>query len=63
MKPAVVDQHKSSMPHAQVHLNVGHTAFWDDASAFNERLHAFYESLPSHGAKDHAAPARVVDAV
>jgi non-heme chloroperoxidase len=60
VKPAAVDQHKSAMPHAQVQLmaNIGHGAFWDDAAAFNERLHAFCESLQSH-----SAPARVVGAV
>lgn len=64
VKASVVDQHKSAMPHAQVQLmaNVGHAAFWDDAAAFNERLHAFCESLQSHGAKE-LAPARVVGAV
>ena len=46
VKPAVVDQHKAAMPHAQVHLaKTGHAVFWDDAAAFNERLHAFCESL------------------
>ena len=47
VKPAAVDQHKAAMPHAQVQLlaNAGHAAFWDDAPAFNERLHAFCESL------------------
>ena len=47
VKPAVVDQHKAAMPHAQVQLmgNTGHAAFWDDAPGFNERLHAFCESL------------------
>jgi pimeloyl-ACP methyl ester carboxylesterase len=47
VNPAVVDQHKAAMPHAQVHLmeNAGHAPFWDDASGFNERLRAFCESL------------------
>jgi non-heme chloroperoxidase len=47
VKTAAVDQHKAAMPHAQVHLidNAGHGAFWDDAPAFNDRLHAFCESL------------------
>jgi len=37
----------AAMPHAQVQLmaNTGHAAFWDDAAGFNERLHAFCESL------------------
>jgi non-heme chloroperoxidase len=44
--PAIVDQHKRAMPHAQAHLmnGVGHAAFWDDAPAFNERLRQFSES-------------------
>jgi pimeloyl-ACP methyl ester carboxylesterase len=47
VKPAVVDQHKAAMPHAQTHLmaNAGHAAFWDDAAGFNERLRAFCEGL------------------
>jgi pimeloyl-ACP methyl ester carboxylesterase len=46
VKPAVVEQHKAAMPHAQVQLmpNLGHGPFWEDAPAFNERLHAFCES-------------------
>ena len=47
VKPSAVDQHQAAMPHAQVQLmaNAGHAAFWDDAAAFNERLHAFCETL------------------
>ena len=32
-------------PHAQVHImpNAGHTPFWQDSSAFNQRLRAFVE--------------------
>ena len=47
VKPAVVEQHKTAMPHAQIQLvpNVGHGVFWDNTSAFNERLHAFCETL------------------
>ena len=47
VKPAAVDQHKAAMPHAEVQLmaNAGHASFWDDAPRFNERLHAFCESL------------------
>ena len=46
-KPAVVDQHKASMAHAQIHMmaNAGHAPFWDDAASFNRRLRAFSESL------------------
>jgi pimeloyl-ACP methyl ester carboxylesterase len=47
VKPAVVEQHKAAMPHAQVQVmsNLGHGPFWDDAAAFNQGLHAFCESL------------------
>jgi pimeloyl-ACP methyl ester carboxylesterase len=47
VKHVVVDQHKAALPHAQVHLmpHAGHAAFWDDTPEFNERLHAFCESL------------------
>jgi non-heme chloroperoxidase len=47
VKPEVVEQHKLAMPHAQIDLmpNIGHATFWDDAASFNERLHAFCESL------------------
>jgi non-heme chloroperoxidase len=44
---AAADQHKAAIPHAQVQLmpSIGHGAFWEDTPAFNERLHAFCESL------------------
>jgi len=47
VKPAAVEKHKALISHAQVQLmaNVGHAAFWDDAAGFNERLHAFCQSL------------------
>ena len=47
VKPAAVDKHKALIPHAQVHVmaKAGHAAFWDDAPGFNERLHAFCQSL------------------
>ena len=47
VKPAAVEKHKSLMPHAQVHMmaHVGHAAFWDDATAFNKRLHVFGQGL------------------
>jgi non-heme chloroperoxidase len=47
VKPSVVEQHRASIPHAQVQLvaNAGHAVFWDDAPGFNERLHAFCETL------------------
>ena len=40
-----MDQHKAGLPHAQVDLvpNVAHTPFWEDSSAFNQRLRAFVE--------------------
>lgn len=47
VKPVVVDQHKASIPHAQIHVmaNAGHAPFWDDAGSFNRRLREFAESL------------------
>jgi non-heme chloroperoxidase len=47
VKPAVVDQHRAGMDHAQIHMmaNVGHAPFWDDAPNFNQRLRAFCESV------------------
>jgi pimeloyl-ACP methyl ester carboxylesterase len=47
VRPAVVEQHKASMPHAQVHLvaNAGHAPFWDDPLSFNRRLRGFADSL------------------
>lgn len=46
VKPAVLDQHKAAMPHAQVHMmNTGHAAFWDDDAGFNQRLSTFCDSL------------------
>jgi len=47
VKPRVVDQHKASIAHAQVHVmaGAGHAPFWDDAASFNRRLRDFCESL------------------
>jgi len=47
VKPAIVDQHKASIAHAQIELmeNVGHAVFWNDPPAFNQRLRAFCEGL------------------
>jgi pimeloyl-ACP methyl ester carboxylesterase len=47
VKPAIVDQHKAIMAHAQVHVmaNAGHAPFWDDAASFNLRLQEFAERL------------------
>jgi non-heme chloroperoxidase len=47
VKSAAVDQHKASIPHAQVQMiaNAGHAAFWDDPPAFNRMLRMFAESL------------------
>jgi non-heme chloroperoxidase len=43
VKPAAIERHTASMPHAQVQLipNAGHAAFWDNALAFNQGLTAF----------------------
>jgi pimeloyl-ACP methyl ester carboxylesterase len=47
VKPAVVEQHKTRMPNAQVHMmaKVGHAPFWDDTASFNHRLSAFSNDL------------------
>ncbi len=46
VKPAVVDQHKAGISHAQVQMMAtGHACFWDDAAGFNHRLRVFAESL------------------
>ena len=46
VKPEVVDQHKAGLAHAQIHMmpNAGHAPFWEDSSAFNQRLRAFVET-------------------
>jgi pimeloyl-ACP methyl ester carboxylesterase len=55
VKPAIVDQHKAGMAHAQIDMmeNVGHAVFWNDAAAFNQGLRTFCESL------ENAAPAGI----
>ena len=47
VKPSAVDRHKSGLPHAHVQMipNAGHASFWDDATAFNQRLQAFAASV------------------
>ncbi|MGH2376767.1 MAG: alpha/beta fold hydrolase [Gemmatimonadales bacterium] len=47
VKPAVVDQHKAGIAHAQIQImpNAGHAPFWDDAATFNRQLRGFAESL------------------
>ena len=47
LKPAVVDQHKAGLAHAQIEMmpNVGHAPFWDQAPSFNRRLHDFAASV------------------
>lgn len=49
VSPVAADQHKASIPHAQIHLmrDAGHACFWDDAPAFNERLQTFAERISS----------------
>ncbi len=45
VRPTVVDRHKASMPHAQIHVmeNCGHAPFWENAGEFNRRLRVFAE--------------------
>jgi non-heme chloroperoxidase len=47
VRPAVVEQYRAAVPHAQIHLmaDAGHAPFWDDAAGFNRRLAAFCDSL------------------
>ena len=50
VKPAIVDQHRACLPHAQVEMmpNVGHAPFWDNAAAFNGHLRVFCERAELH---------------
>jgi pimeloyl-ACP methyl ester carboxylesterase len=43
VSPGVVEQHTVAIPHAQVALmpGAGHAPFYDDPSAFNQRLRRF----------------------
>ena len=45
VKPEVVDQHRAGLAHAQIDLmpNVGHVPFYENPSAFNQRLRTFVE--------------------
>jgi non-heme chloroperoxidase len=56
VKPEVVDQHKAAIAHAQIDImpDAGHAPFWEDSSAFNQRLRAFVEMC---GAAAMASPA------
>jgi non-heme chloroperoxidase len=45
LRPENADQLKAVIAHAQIHVpNTGHTPFWEDAAAFNQRLRAFVET-------------------
>jgi pimeloyl-ACP methyl ester carboxylesterase len=46
LTPDIINRHKAGIPHAQIHVmpDVGHAPFWDDATAFNQRLRTFVES-------------------
>jgi pimeloyl-ACP methyl ester carboxylesterase len=46
VNPSIVEEHRSRIPHAQVHVmpDAGHAPFWDDAPAFNQRLAEFCDS-------------------
>jgi pimeloyl-ACP methyl ester carboxylesterase len=47
VKPAVVDQHRAGIAHAQIDMieSAGHAVFWNDAPAFNRSLREFCEGL------------------
>jgi pimeloyl-ACP methyl ester carboxylesterase len=57
LKAELVDQHKSGLAHAQVHImsDAGHAPFWDDSPAFNQRLRAFVETCGAGSAAKSAA--------
>jgi len=46
VKPAVIERQMKAIRHAQVHMvdDAGHACFWDDATAYNRRLHEFVET-------------------
>ena len=48
VKPLAADQHKTAIPHAELHLmqNAGHAPFWDDAPSFNARQRRSVRALP-----------------
>ena len=58
VKAEVVEQHRSVLAHAQIHImpGAGHAPFWDDATSFNRRLDAFCEGIaggePTYAAGD-----------
>jgi pimeloyl-ACP methyl ester carboxylesterase len=44
LRPEIADQHKAGIAHAEIHEpNTGHAPFWEDSSAFNQRLRGFVE--------------------
>jgi len=47
VEPAVMEQHKVGIPHAQIHMmgNAGHAPFWDDPEDFNQQLRSFCECV------------------
>ena len=47
-KPEILNQHRASLPHAEIHTpDAGDAAFWEDSAAFNQRLRAFVETCIS----------------
>lgn len=52
-KPEVVKQHKAVLTHAEIHTppHAGHAPFWEDSSAFNQRLRAFVETCSGVGTR------------
>jgi pimeloyl-ACP methyl ester carboxylesterase len=57
VKAEVVEQHRTRLPQAQIHMmeGVGHGVFWDDAPAFNQRLREFCRSWGAKAQSDQAA--------
>jgi pimeloyl-ACP methyl ester carboxylesterase len=64
VRKEVVEQHRSLLAHAQIHLmpDAGHAPFWDDAASFNRRLAAFGKEVarrPEPSSADEVPTARV----
>jgi pimeloyl-ACP methyl ester carboxylesterase len=56
VRTEVVEQHRSALAHAQVHVmpGAGHAPFWDAAASFNRRLAAFCDEVARRREPDAA---------
>jgi pimeloyl-ACP methyl ester carboxylesterase len=61
VKPEIVDQHKAGLAHGQVDIksDAGHAPFWEESSAFNQRLRTFVEVCSAVTTPKAAAVSRV----